>query len=83
MKMQFSVFVREHHDGSATINALEAPHVFTCAGSPETAVAWTTKSLAEFVIFARTCVEAGSTPSAPLAPACVRPASSLSSKKAE
>lgn len=54
--MRFSVFVREHHESSATVHALEAPHVFAYGGSPETTVAWI-KRLAEFVVFARTYVE--------------------------
>ncbi len=48
--MRFRVFVREHHDGSATVHALEAPHVFAYAGSPKAEVARMTKVLAEFVV---------------------------------
>ena len=50
MKMRFRVFVREHHDGNATIHALEAAHIFACSGPPEAAVAGMTRGLAEFVV---------------------------------
>jgi len=50
IELWFRVFVREHHDGSATVHALEAPHVFAYAGSPKAEVARMTKVLAEFVV---------------------------------
>lgn len=43
------VFAREHHGGSATACALEAPHVFAYAGSPRATVTRIVKDLAEFI----------------------------------
>jgi hypothetical protein len=40
------VFVREYHDGSVTVHALEAAHIFAYSGSLEAAVAKMTKDLA-------------------------------------